>query len=114
MAASAAAQVRRRASANLRGGPGIRWDRLARIGLLAMLGGIMLLYISPAKHWLAQSNTAKNQSADLHALQAEQQRLTRKVHALQNPDTLEMEARRLGMVKVGERSFVLENPPKGK
>lgn len=104
---------RRRASANLRGGPGIRWDRLARIGLLLMLGGILLLYVSPAKHWFEQSGTAKSQTEELQSLQAENQRLAKKVRTLENPDTLEQEARRLGMVKVGERSFVIENPPKG-
>jgi cell division protein FtsB len=102
----------RRASANLRGGPGIRWDRLARIGLLVMLGGILLLYVSPAKHWLEQSGTAKSQLQELQSLQAENRHLAHKVRTLQNPDALEHEARRLGMVKVGERSFVIENPPK--
>jgi cell division protein FtsB len=102
----------RRASANLRVGPGIRWDRLARVGLLVMLGGILLLYVSPAKHWLEQSGTAKSQTRELDSLQAENQRLAHKVRTLQNPDTLEQEARRMGMVKVGERSFVIENPPK--
>ena len=102
----------RRASANLRGGPGIRWDRVARIGLLVMLVGILSLYVSPAKHWLEQSGTAKSQAQELESLQAENERLAQKVRTLENPDTLEQEARRLGMVKVGERSFVIENPPK--
>ena len=112
MATAATAQTRRRASTNLRRGPGIRWDRVGRIGLLAMLGGILLLYVSPAKHWWEQSHTAASQEAELKALQAENQRLGHRVQKLQNPDTLEQEARRLGMVKVGERSFVIEDPPK--
>ncbi len=110
--ATSARPARRRASANLRAGPGIRWDRVARIGLLVMLGGILLLYVSPAKHWWEQSHTASSQQAELEALQAENQQLTHRVRTLANPDTLEQEARRLGMVKVGERSFVIENPPK--
>jgi cell division protein FtsB len=77
-----------------------------------MLGGILLLYVSPAKHWWEQSHTAASQEAELRSLQAENQELENRVQKLQNPDTLEHEARRLGMVKVGERSFVIEDPPK--
>jgi cell division protein FtsB len=112
MAATTTPKPRRRASEGLKRGAGIRWDRIGRIGLLVMLGGILLLYVSPAKHWWDQSRTAKNQTADLRALQVQHAQLVRKVKTLSNPDTLEMEARRLGMVKVGERAFVIENPPK--
>ncbi len=112
MSSFADGRPRRRASANLRGGPGIRWDRVARIGMLAMLGGILLLYVSPAKHWWEQSQTAKSETAELQTLQAENRVLEQRVKLLRNPDTLEQEARKLGMVKVGERSFVIENPPK--
>lgn len=112
MAAASTAPGRRRASAALGRAPGIRWDRLGRIGLLAVLGMIVLLYVAPARHWLAQSRTAGRQAQDLRDTQAENRRLERRMRALRNPDTLEMEARRMGMVKVGERSYVIENPPR--
>ena len=49
----------------------IRWDRLGRLALLATLFVILLLYISPAKHWLQQSSTAGAQRQDLEELTKE-------------------------------------------
>ena len=54
-----AAARKRRAQAGARGT--IRWDRVGRLALLATLGVILLLYISPAKHWLEQSRTSTAQ-----------------------------------------------------
>ena len=76
-----------------------------------MLGVIVLLYISPTKHWFEQSGTRSAQESELSRLDAENAQLKRKVRALKNPGTLEQEARRLGMVRQGERSYVIENPP---
>jgi cell division protein FtsB len=89
----------------------IRWDRLGRLALLGMLGIILLLYISPVTHWIEQSRTRAAQDQELSRLNAENAGLKRKVHAFTNRASLEQEARRLGMVKVGERSYVIENPP---
>ena len=101
---------KRRARAGARGT--IRWDRVGRVALLGTLGVILLLYISPAKHWLEQSRTAGHQKQELQSLNAENATLKRRLRGLRNPDTLEAEARRLGMVKEGERSYVIENPPR--
>ena len=90
----------------------IRWDRVGRLALLAMLGGIILLYISPTKHWIEQSGTRAAQRDELSRLNAENTRLEHKVRAFSDPSSLEREARRLGMVKRGERSYVIENPPR--
>lgn len=105
-----AATRKRRAGAGARGK--IRWDRVGRLALLGTLGVILLLYISPAKHWLEQSRTANAQKQELQTLNAENASLKRRLRGLRNPATLESEARRLGMVKEGERSYVIENPPK--
>lgn len=115
MAEAATARTRRpagraRPAARPRGR--IRWDRLGRLALLAMLGVILLLYVSPTKHWIEQSGTRSAQKAELRDLSAENARLKKRVGALRDPDTLEREARRLGMIKRGERSYVIENPPR--
>ena len=89
----------------------IRWDRVGRAGLGAVLGVIMLLYISPAKHWIEQSRTAGEQKTELRDLTRENQSLKRRVKALDNPGALEREARGLGMVREGERAYVIENLP---
>ena len=105
------AAAARRARVRVRGGPGVRWDRLGRIGLLLTLGVILLLYVSPTRHWLEQSGTRSAQKQELHQLEGENQRLKRRVRALRDPAALEQAARRLGLVRKGERSYVIENPP---
>ena len=110
MATATARAPRRRASAGLNRG-GIRWDRLSRVALLALLGTILLMYVSPAKHWWESSQTAAAQTGELRHLEAENRRLKEQAALLRDPDTLELEARRLGMTRSDERAFVIENPP---
>jgi cell division protein FtsB len=90
---------------------GIRWDRVGRVALLTTLGVIMLLYVSPAIHWLEQSRTAGEQRSELRELIATNRKLERRVRELRSPGALEREARRLGMIRQGERSYVIENLP---
>jgi cell division protein FtsB len=106
--ASISQNPRRRASEAF-GASAIRWDRLGRTALLVLLGGILLLYVSPAKHWWEQSRTAASQSAELQQLEAEHAKLEQRAAELRNPSTLELEARKLGMVQQGERAYVIEN-----
>jgi cell division protein FtsB len=110
-AASTSTRAPRRAS-HARRRSGIRWDRLGRIALLSVLGVILLLYISPTKHWIEQSGTASAQKQELEALTTENARLEQRAKELRDPAALEREARRLGMVRQGERAYVIENPPK--
>jgi cell division protein FtsB len=97
-------QARRRTS--------IRWDRLGRLALLATLFVILMLYISPAKHWWQQSRTAGAQKQELEDLTRENRTLKIRVRALRDPGALEREARRLGMVRQGERAYVIEGLPR--
>jgi cell division protein FtsB len=87
----------------------IRWDRIGRFALLATLFLILLLYISPAKHWIQQSRTAGSQRQELDDLRTENRKLKRRVSALRDPGALERQARRLGMVRQGERAYVIQN-----
>jgi cell division protein FtsB len=90
---------------------GIRWDRVGRLALVAMLGVIVLLYVSPVKHWIQQSGTKADQQQRLDQLKRENARLEGRLRYLKRPDSIDREARRLGMVKRGERAFVV---PKGR
>jgi cell division protein FtsB len=90
----------------------IRWDRLSRVALLATLFVILLLYISPARHWWQQSRTASAQKEELRDLTTENRSLKKRVRALRDPGALEREARRLGMVRQGERAYVIEGLPR--
>jgi cell division protein FtsB len=99
---------RRRASQVRKSAGGVRWDRLGRVALLALLGVILLMYVSPAKHWWEQSRTAASQTEELRSLEAENAGLKKRAAELRNPDVLEQEARRLGMVQQGERPYVIK------
>lgn len=91
---------------------GVRWDRVGRIALLGTLGVILLLYISPATHWLEQSSTARSQQAELAEVERDNAELKRRVRTLRDSASLELEARRLGMVREGERAYVIERLPR--
>jgi cell division protein FtsB len=95
--------VRRRPA----GAGGIRWDRVGRVALVAMLFAIVLLYVAPVRNWIQQSGTADHQQQRLDQLKQENARLKGRLGYLERPDSIDREARRLGMVKRGERAFVL-------
>jgi len=81
------------------------------VALLATLIVIVLSYLSPARQWIRQSGTAGRQKEELGELAAQRKKLDQRLRALRDPGALEREARRLGMVRVGERSYVIENLP---
>jgi cell division protein FtsB len=87
----------------------IHWDKLGRYALLTVLLAILLAYISPISHWLRQSETAKHEEAQLSELQDEKAQLKDRIADLKRPLALEREARELGMIKEGERAYVIEN-----
>jgi cell division protein FtsB len=86
----------------------IRWDRLGRWALIAVLGFVLYLYIGPAVTWVSTFNEAKRKRADVAALKADNARLRDRRRGLEDPASLEREARRIGMVKAGEKSYVIE------
>ena len=74
-------------TATLRRGA-IRWDRVGRYALLGTLVVILLLYVSPALHWLEQSGTAGEQRQELGDLTRENRTLKRRVRELRDPQAL--------------------------
>jgi cell division protein FtsB len=90
----------------------IRWDRLGRWALIAVFAFVIYLYVGPAASWISTYHEAKKKRAEVAALKAENQRLRERRRELRDPASLEREARRLGMVKAGEKSYVIEGLPK--
>jgi cell division protein FtsB len=110
----AAPSRRPRSAAGRSGGTGrsgIRWDRVARAALLGTLGIVLVLYISPLHRWLTQRDLAVQQGQELHGLQQQNGQLRSHIRLLRNPAALEIEARKLGMVRRGEREYVITNLP---
>jgi cell division protein FtsB len=95
------------------GARGIRWDRISRVSLLVVLLGIFVLYIGPATSYWSTVREAKQRRADVVQLQRENARLRARRDALRNTAALERDARRFGMVRPGERAYVVEGLPKG-
>jgi cell division protein FtsB len=95
------------------GAAAIRWDRVSRVALLLVLFVLVLLYAGPARSYWATRHEAKQRSAEVAMLKRENARLRARRAMLREPSALEREARRLGMVRPGERPYVLEHLPKG-
>ena len=89
----------------------IRWDRLGRWALIAVLGFVLYLYVGPAATWVSTYREAARKRAEVAALKAENRRLLERRKELRDPQALEREARRRGMVKAGEKSYVIQSLP---
>jgi cell division protein FtsB len=85
----------------------IRWDRIGRIGLLVVLIVVAGLYVQQALAYLSVRGQAHQQQSLVRNLQRQNSALTRQQSSLRNPATVQREARRLGMVRLGERPYVV-------
>jgi len=89
----------------------VRWDRVGRVALLVLLLVVAALYVGPARSLLSAWQDSNGKQAEVRELQREHDALVRRARALRDPLVVEAEARRLGMVRPGERSYVVGNLP---
>ena len=92
----------------------IRWDRISRYGLLIVFAGLLFLYVNPLRSYLHTLQESHSRQAEVRSLQREHGALEARKRALSDPHVVEAEARRLGMVRPGERPFVVRNLPGGR
>lgn len=92
----------------------IRWDRISRYALLIVFAGLLFLYVNPARSYINTLRESDHRQAQVRVLEREQSSLEARKRALVNPHVIEAEARRLGMVRPGERPFVVRNLPRGR
>ena len=85
----------------------IRWDRLGRRALLGVFALVLYLYVGPAARWVSTYRQAKEKRGEVAALAAQNRSLRAERNALKAPGSLERQARALGMVKVGEKLYVV-------
>jgi cell division protein FtsB len=90
----------------------IRWDRIGRWALIGVFALVLYLYIGPARTWVSTWLEAKQRRADVATLREENHRLRAREEALKRPGAREREARRLGMVKAGEKEYVVRGLPR--
>ncbi|MEA2282048.1 MAG: hypothetical protein QOK21_2655 [Solirubrobacteraceae bacterium] len=85
----------------------IRWDRLGRWALIGVFAFVLILYVGPAARWVSTYRQAKEKRAEVASLQAQNRSLRSQQAALQGASSLERQARRLGMVRAGEKLYVI-------
>ena len=90
----------------------IRWDRVGRVGLLVVLVVVAALYVKQGLSLLSTHSQATQQQAIVHRLARENARLEAERASLNDPATIERDARQLGMVRPGERPYVVTGLPK--
>ncbi len=90
----------------------IRWDRVGRIALLCVFAFVLYLYIGPTRTWISTYGESKERRSQVAELREDNAQLRARQKELRSPSALEKEARRLGMVKAGERAYVVEGLPK--
>jgi cell division protein FtsB len=94
--------------------PRVRWDRIGRLALLFVAVLLLYLYINPARTYLSTWQEARNKRDEVAQLQREHKQLVARKHALRSAGSLEVEARRLGMVRADERAYVVRGLPRDK
>ncbi len=93
--------------------PHVRWDRIGRLALLVVGLLLIYLYINPARTYFATWQEAKTKRHEVSQLQGEHAELVRRSRALRASGAIEIEARRLGMVRRDERAYVIRGLPTG-
>jgi len=81
---------------------------LLRWGIVAAACLVAVAYYKPARTYLHARHTVSAQTAEVRKLRTQHQQLQRLVAASTSDAELAREARRLGLVKPGERLFIVK------
>ena len=83
----------------------LRLPRVLAVGVLALVG---FLYVQPLRTYLDRREEVSRRTAEVRALDAERKRLERRLAAQTSTAALVQEARRLALVKPGERLYIVK------
>lgn len=89
----------------------VRWDRVGRVALLVVLVIVAGLYAQHTISFLSARSQSAQQQALVRQLQRDNRELLREQTSLRDPATIALYARKLGMVKPGERPYVITGSP---
>lgn len=81
------------------------------MALLLLLVVVAALYVGPARSLLGAWQDSNAKQAEVRELSRQHDALVQRARALRDPLVVEAEARRLGMVRPGERPYVVSNLP---
>jgi cell division protein FtsB len=90
---------------NVRKARSTRALRLLGLGVVVFAG---FLYYQPLASYLERREALGVRSKEVAALRARKRDLERRLEASKSPEALAREARRLGLVKEGERLFIIK------
>jgi hypothetical protein len=79
--------------------------------MLCVLVALAYLYLSAGAHLLSTWRQARGASAKVTSMEREHRLLQRQHEALGKPATVEAQARLLGMMKQGERPYIISGLP---
>jgi cell division protein FtsB len=99
---SAPAKKKRRSVTRTRSARALR---LLALGVVVFAG---FLYYQPLASYLERREALAQRSEEVAALRARKRELERRLAASKSPEALAREARRLGLVKEGERLFIVK------
>ena len=80
----------------------LRW---LAVGAIVPVG---LLYARPLRSYLNTKHDLASRATDVRVLRAERRALQRRLAEASTPEALERQARRLGLVRPGERLFIVK------
>lgn len=84
---------------------GVRGLRLLAVGVVVFAG---FLYYQPLSSYLERREALARRSDEVAILRARKHELEQRFAASKSPEALAREARRLGLVKEGERLFIVK------
>jgi len=85
--------------------PVLRW---CAVGVLALIG---LLYYRPLTNYVETKTTLDRRRAEVYELREERARLSARLARSTTVAALSREARRMGLVREGERLFIVKGIP---
>lgn len=91
----------------------IRWERVGRVLLVIVLAVVAGLYIQQGLAYLSVRSQASQQKAIVSRLTEQNAALARQQKSFNNPATIIRMARQLGMIRAGERPYVVTGLPTG-
>lgn len=85
-----------------------RRSRLLRWLAVAVIGVIAFAYVHPVRSYLHARDQVEARQAELRTLERERQELARRLALSETDQFVEQEARRIGLVRPGERLFIVK------
>lgn len=85
----------------------VHWDKVGRVVLVLVFFAVLASYVGPAINVLDAWRDSRSEHANLADLRAENATLRQRIATLGGPDAAERGARKVGMVALGEGSYVI-------